>query len=49
MTIARRQLIDVSVTRWYRCMSRCVRGASFSRTADRSAASSRPAAISYEK
>jgi REP element-mobilizing transposase RayT len=28
MTIARRQLIDVSVTRWYRCISRCVRGAS---------------------
>ena len=28
MTIARRQLIDVSVTRWYHCMSRCVRGAS---------------------
>jgi hypothetical protein len=27
MTIARRQLIDVSVTRWYHCMSRCVRGA----------------------
>jgi hypothetical protein len=28
MTIARRQLIDVNVTRWYHCMSRCVRGAS---------------------
>ena len=28
MTIARRQVIDVSVTRWYHCMSRCVRGAS---------------------
>jgi hypothetical protein len=28
MTIARRQLIDVSVTRWYHCISRCVRGAS---------------------
>ena len=28
MTIARRQLIDVSVARWYHCMSRCVRGAS---------------------
>jgi putative transposase len=27
MTIARRQLIDVSVTRWYHCISRCVRGA----------------------
>jgi hypothetical protein len=27
MTIARRHLIDVSVTRWYHCMSRCVRGA----------------------
>jgi hypothetical protein len=28
MTIARRHLIDVSLTRWYHCMSRCVRGAS---------------------
>ena len=28
MTIARRHLIDVSITRWYHCMSRCVRGAS---------------------
>ena len=28
MTIARRQLIDVSVARWYHCISRCVRGAS---------------------
>jgi hypothetical protein len=27
MTIARRQLIDVSVARWYHCISRCVRGA----------------------
>jgi hypothetical protein len=27
MTIARSQLIDVSVTRWYHCISRCVRGA----------------------
>ena len=27
MTIARGQLIGVSVTRWYHCMSRCVRGA----------------------
>ena len=27
MTIARRHLIDVSVTRWYHCMSSCVRGA----------------------
>jgi hypothetical protein len=27
MTIARRQLIDVSITRWYHCISRCVRGA----------------------
>ena len=32
MTIARRQLIDVSGTRWYRCMSRCVRGASLLRS-----------------
>jgi putative transposase len=27
MTIARNQLIDVSVTRWYHGISRCVRGA----------------------
>ena len=27
MTIARAQLIDVSVTRWYHCMTRCVRRA----------------------
>ena len=27
MTIARRQLIDTSVTRWYHCMTRCVRQA----------------------
>ena len=27
MTIARRELIDVSVTRWYHCISECVRGA----------------------
>ena len=32
MTIARRQLIDVSVTRRYHCMSRCVRGASLLRS-----------------
>ena len=32
MTIARRQLIDVSVARWYHCMSRCVRGASLLRS-----------------
>ena len=39
MTIARRQLIDVSVTRWYHCMSRCVRGASLlhSESSDRKA------------
>jgi hypothetical protein len=28
MTIARRELIDVSVTRWYHCPTRCVRRAS---------------------
>jgi hypothetical protein len=27
MTIVRSRLVDVSVTRWYHCMSRCVRGA----------------------
>ena len=27
MTIARRQLIDVSVSRWYHCVTRCVRRA----------------------
>ena len=27
MTIARSQLIDPSVTRWYHCVSRCVRKA----------------------
>ena len=27
MTIARRELIDVSVARWYHCMTRCVRRA----------------------
>jgi REP element-mobilizing transposase RayT len=27
MTMARAQLIDLTVTRWYHCMSRCVRGA----------------------
>ena len=32
MTIARSQLIDVSVARWYHCMSRCVRGASLLRS-----------------
>ena len=27
MTMARGRLIDVTVTRWYHCMSRCVGGA----------------------
>jgi hypothetical protein len=38
-TIAGRQLIDDSVTRWYHCMSRCVRGASLLRneSSDRNA------------
>jgi hypothetical protein len=27
MTIARRQMIDVSITLWYHRMSRCIRGA----------------------
>ena len=27
MTIARRELIDVSLTRWYHCATRCVRRA----------------------
>ena len=27
MAIARCQQIDISVARWYHCMSRCVRGA----------------------
>jgi hypothetical protein len=26
MTMPRRQLVDVSVTRYYHCISRCVRG-----------------------
>ena len=28
MTITLKQVIDVSVTRWYHCMTRCVIGAS---------------------
>ena len=27
MTMARSQLVDLSVTRWYHCMTKCVRGA----------------------
>jgi hypothetical protein len=27
MTIARREMVDVSVTRWYHCITRCVRRA----------------------
>jgi hypothetical protein len=27
MTMARSQLVDVSVTRWYHCITRCVRRA----------------------
>lgn len=27
MSIPRRQIVDISVTRWYHCISRCVRGA----------------------
>jgi hypothetical protein len=27
MTMARSQLVDVFVTRWYRCITRCVRRA----------------------
>jgi hypothetical protein len=27
MTVARSRLIDTSVTRWYHCVSRCVRRA----------------------
>jgi putative transposase len=27
MTMARSQIVDVSVTRWYHCMTRCVRRA----------------------
>jgi hypothetical protein len=31
MTVARAQLVDVAVTRWYHCIARCVRGASLLR------------------